>query len=166
MISRVGPLFLALLMAAIVGSPVRALEPSDNQFPNSIIAPEPGTVTHHRSGASKHGESPGSRMDDFAKGPLTKNLLVRRGSAGSVLPAPLPRTPLIPPEGGGSLAVHAPAQEQVPTIVPGLPGLRAVPNLPHGPETFQDRASRCAFQQGLFNVPANASTQYMSACSM
>jgi hypothetical protein len=153
-------------MAALAGSPVCALEPSDNQFPNSIIAPEPGTVTHHRGGASKHRASSGGRMDDFAKGPLPKNLFARRGSAGSVLPVPLPRTPLIRPEGGGSLAIHAPVQEQFPTIVPGLPGLRAVPNLPHGAETFQDRASRCAFQQGLFNVPAGATNQYMSACSM
>jgi hypothetical protein len=36
--------------------------------------------------------------------------------------------------------------------------------LPHGVETFQDRASRCAHQQGLYGVPGTASNQYMSAC--
>jgi len=45
-----------------------------------------------------------------------------------------------------------------------LPGVSPIPSLPHGPETFQDRASRCTFQQGLYNVPGNLSTQYMGAC--
>ena len=31
-------------------------------------------------------------------------------------------------------------------------------------ETFQDRASRCVMQQGLYGVPGGASTQYMGAC--
>ena len=46
-----------------------------------------------------------------------------------------------------------------------MPGLaNPVPNLPHGAETFQDRASRCVMQQGLYGVPGGASTQYMGAC--
>jgi hypothetical protein len=53
-------------------------------------------------------------------------------------------------------------QEQGPTMVPGL--ARPIPNLSHGPETFQDRASRCAFQSGLYGVPGGARTQYMGAC--
>jgi hypothetical protein len=71
---------------------------------------------------------------------------------------------VIPPEGSGSLVTPALPQEQGPTIVPGAQGLGAVPNLPHGPETFQDRASRCSFQQGLNSIPGSASTQYMGAC--
>jgi hypothetical protein len=77
------------------------------------------------------------------------------------LPTPLPRTQAIPPEGGGIAAVPALPQEQGPTF---LPGRNPIPNLPHGPETFQDRASRCAHQQGLYGVPGTASNQYMSAC--
>jgi hypothetical protein len=46
--------------------------------------------------------------------------------------------------------------------VPGL--ARPIPNLPHGAETFQDRASRCAYQQGINGVPGTASTRYMGAC--
>jgi hypothetical protein len=47
-------------------------------------------------------------------------------------------------------------------VVPGL--ARPIPNLSHGPETFQDRASRCAFQQGINGVPGTASNRYMGAC--
>jgi hypothetical protein len=42
--------------------------------------------------------------------------------------------------------------------------MRAIPNLAHGPETFQDRASRCAFQSGLYGVPGTLRNQYMGAC--
>ncbi len=45
-----------------------------------------------------------------------------------------------------------------------VPGLNPIPNLPHGPETYQDRAARCGFQQGLYNVPGGMSTPYMAAC--
>jgi hypothetical protein len=85
-----------------------------------------------------------------------------RGSSGSVLPTPLPRTPLIPPEGGGTLTTHALPQEQGPTVLPGVS--RPIPNLPHGTETFQDRASRCATQAGLNNVPGTLTNQYIGAC--
>jgi hypothetical protein len=85
-----------------------------------------------------------------------------RGSSGSVLPTPLPRTQLIPPEGNSAPIVRALPKEQPPTEVPGL--ARPIPNLPHGAETFQDRASRCAYQQGINGVPGTASTRYMGAC--
>jgi len=57
---------------------------------------------------------------------------------------------------------HAFPQAQGPSIVPGV--ANPVPNLSHGPETFQDRASRCSFQGGLYNVPGTARSQYMGGC--
>ena len=89
-------------------------------------------------------------------------MTIARGSSGSVLPTPLLHTPLIPPEGSGQATVHITPPEQSPTIVPGL--ARPIPNLPHGTETFQDRASRCAFQSGLYNVPGTARSQYIGGC--
>jgi hypothetical protein len=91
-----------------------------------------------------------------------RRAVVARGSSGSVLPTPLPRTQLIPPEGRSAPVARALPQEQPPTVVPGL--ARPIPNLSHGPETFQDRASRCAFQQGINGVPGTASNRYMGAC--
>ena len=85
-----------------------------------------------------------------------------RGSSGSVLPTPLPRTQLIPPEGGGALTLPPLQQEQGPTMIPGT--AKIIPNLPHGPETFQDRASRCSFQSGLYDVPGTLRNRYMGAC--
>ncbi|HUK07549.1 MAG TPA: hypothetical protein VLX09_06755 [Stellaceae bacterium] len=135
-------------------------------YPYSIMAPEHGTTIDHRGrkpGRARQESAPPAQVAPLVtQAPHRK--FVTRGSSGSVLPTPLPRTPAIPPEGGGPVTIHAPPVQQGPTIVPGAPGLGAVPNLPHGIETFQDRASRCAFQQGLNNVPAGASNQYMGAC--
>jgi hypothetical protein len=124
----------------------------DNQYPYSIMAPEPGT----------HRRTPSQAVKPLAKSAHV-HVMTARGSSGSVLPTPLPRTQAIPPEGGAIAATPALPQQQGPTM---LPGMNPIPNLPHGPETFQDRASRCAHQQGLYGVPATASNQYMSACSM
>jgi hypothetical protein len=79
-----------------------------------------------------------------------------------VLPTPLPKTQLIPPEGGGTLILPQMQEERGPTRIPGT--ARIVPNLPHGQETFQDRASRCTFQAGLYGVPGGLRNQYMGAC--
>jgi hypothetical protein len=163
-----GPRFARICCFAVAASllaiaPARAFEPGDDQYPNSIIAPEPGS--HHHvtaSGQTRHGRTTPA-VKALAKQSLYKNLYAVRGSSGSVLPTPLPRTQLIPPEGGGMPTPRASPQEQGATV---LPGMAPVPNLSHGAETFQDRASRCAFQQGLNNVPAAASSQYMHACAM
>jgi hypothetical protein len=123
-------------------------------FPNTIMAPTHDAAAHHPAETSRRA----ARRRHHAR----RNIAVVRGSSGSVLPTPLPRTPLIPPEGGGAAAVRAAPQEQGPTAVPGL--ANPVPNLPHGAETFQDRASRCVTQQGLYGVPGGASTAYTGAC--
>lgn len=123
-------------------------------FPNTIMAPTHGAVSRHRVETSRRAE-PGRHH-------RRRDIAVARGSSGSVLPIPLPRTPLIPPEGGGAAVAHVAPQEQAPTVVPGL--AHPVPNLPHGAETFQDRASRCVMQQGLYGVPGGASTAYTGAC--
>jgi hypothetical protein len=74
----------------------------------------------------------------------------------------LPRTQLILPEGGGALTLAPQQQEQGPTRIPGT--AKIILSLPHGQETFQDRASRCAFQSGLYDVPGNLRNRYMGSC--
>ncbi len=133
-------------------------------FPYTILAPTHRALSRHRAG------QPMRRVHEHAartQSPRGERLASRkfsftRSSPGTVLPTPLPRTPLIPPEGGSVVSARPAPQLKPPTVVPGL--ANPIPNLPHGPETFQDRASRCAFQQGLYNVPGNMSTQYMGAC--
>jgi hypothetical protein len=168
--------FRWLIVAIIVFAPAlagaahaRDFEMGGNaNYPYSIMAPEPGARTHHAKAQAKPPVSPPranlrghekfvaklhSRPDRF---------FATRGSSGSVLPAPLPRTPLVGVEGGGHLIEPVLPQEQGRTVVPGL--ARTIPSLPHGPESFQDRASRCAFQSGLYGVPGGAKNQYMGAC--
>jgi hypothetical protein len=163
---------LVLAVAMISGAWARDFEMgSDSEYPNSIMAPEPGTRSHHHARMSARARHLGARPPAVTSQepvmPLARQETGRafptvRGSSGSVLPTPLPRTPLIPPEGGGTLTTHALPQEQGPTVLPGASN--PIPNLPHGPETFQDRASRCATQQSLYNVPGTLRSQYMGSC--
>jgi hypothetical protein len=162
MMPHVPQVFLAVLALSLMAiGPARALEPGDDQYPNSIMAPEPGTASHHRARAPRlRHEAPIRPL----AGRETHRRLATRGSSGSVLPTPLPKTQLIPPEGRSMATPHIGPREQGPTIVPSAPSLGAIPNLPHGAETFQDRASRCSFQAGLNGVPGTATSQYMGAC--
>jgi hypothetical protein len=134
----------------------------DSNYPYSIMASEPGTGHHGASARTRHLNSPSAVKPLAARPPRTSSYAVR-GSSGMVVPTPLPKTQLIPPEGGSAPIIHTGPQEQEPTV---LPGMNPIPNLPHGTETFQDRASRCAQQQGLYGVPATATGIYMHACAM
>ncbi len=155
----------ALAMAVSAVAKARDFEMGgDKQYPYSIMAPEPGTAPHHHPRPAVHKR----RVKASEPRPLTtkkyprQRFSVVRGSPGSVLPTPLPRTVLIPPEGNSRLTLPAVPQDKGPSIVPGV--ANPVPNLPHGTETFQDRASRCAFQSGLYNVPGTARSQYIGGC--
>ncbi len=147
-------LIAGFVMAVIFSGPLHARDfemGGDNSYPNSIMTPEPGA---HRPLHARKPMAPQTWHHRFH---------YAHGSPGSVPPTPLPRTQALPPV-GGSMPVVKPnttITEQAPTI---LPNGRTVPNLPHGPETFQDRASRCAHQQALNNISGGASTQYMAAC--
>jgi hypothetical protein len=150
-------------------------------YPYSIMTPEGGARIHQRAGAHHRTNAaettPATPATPAATEPHHPSLLGRekfiaklhrrglyaaRGSSGSVLPTPLPRMQLIPPEGGGTLTFAPLQQEQGPIRIPGT--AKIIPNLPHGAETFQDRASRCTFQSGLYDVPGNLRNRYMGAC--
>jgi len=148
---------MAVLVLSLAASHAMAQGLND---PYSIMAPERVPARHpvHKSPMGKR-HLPATSEKAVAK--HLNHQHVAHGSPGLVLPTPLPRTQLIPPE-GVSAPIVRPAPPQQGAIV--LPGVSPIPSLPHGPETFQDRASRCTFQQGLYNVPGNLSTQYMGAC--
>ena len=130
--------------------------------PYSIMAPERVPARHHAPKLHMRTRHlPHSGEQAATKRSTPEHAIIARGSSGIVLPTPLPRTQLIPPEGGSAPIVRVAPQQQGPIV---MPGVNPIPSLPHGPETFQDRASRCSFQQGLYNVPGNLSTQYMGAC--
>jgi hypothetical protein len=84
-----------------------------------------------------------------------------RGSSGLVLPTP-PAGPTHYAPIGTPAAPQRSVEQPGPTILPGSG--RAIPNLPHGPETFQDRASRCAFQSSINNIHAGQFGNYMASC--
>jgi len=151
------------LTAILLGfAPGPAAAQGYNGYPYSIMAPEPGTATRHIAAPGRTRHDMGHAVKPLVGRSRHWHGLAARGSSGSVLLTPLPRTELIPAEGGGRLTVPALPREQGPSVVPGVAS--PVPNLPHGTETFQDRASRCAFQSGLYNVPGTARSQYMGGC--
>jgi hypothetical protein len=186
-------IFLALLSATsfaamtVVAAQARDFEMGgDGNY--SIMAPEPGTGSHHGA-RNRHGrtsrhqsqsltatqkalqDSEKALQDSAAiANPLNdtpeqietfkRNRRAYVGSSGLVLPTPLPG-----PTHYGHIGTPAAPLRSVeqpgPTI---LPSGRAIPNLPHGPETFQDRASRCAFQSSINNIHAGQFGSYMGSC--
>lgn len=145
----------------------------------SIMAPEPGTAEYRAAAARKKGQKTGhghassqqaakpAEMLPAEPSHVTHNATSKQmrrhiGSSGSVLPTPLPRTPNIPPVGGTTFAQPNLSQSQGSTLLPPLP--RPIPNLSHGPETFQDRASRCSLQSGLNGIPNGLSQRYVGGC--
>jgi hypothetical protein len=155
---------LAIKLMAVLALPCVAAQASAQGLndPYSIMAPERVVTSHHGTKSptqARHAPRPSGRS--VRKHHARGHALIAHGSSGIVLPTPLPRTELISPEGSGMPVIRSAPQQQGATV---LPGVNPIPNLPHGPETFQDRASRCGFQQGLYNVPGNLGTQYMGAC--
>jgi hypothetical protein len=147
---------LAPALALLAAAPGPAAAQGYKGYPYSIMTPEPGSARRHR------GVTAIPPADMRAVHEPAPSTTPARGSSGSVLPTPLPRTQLIPPERQSAPIARPLPQEQPPTIVPGI--ARPIPNLPHGPETFQDRDSRCAFQQSINRVPGTASNRYIGAC--
>jgi hypothetical protein len=154
----------------------------------NIMAPEPGTGPHHvvrnRHGriSARHSRSPAAtkeatQNENSAAAPVVNSTVgtpeqietfkrnrrafASRGSSGLVLPTPPAGPTHYAPIGTPAVAQRS-VEQPGPTILPG--SLRAVPNLPHGPENFQDRASRCAFQSSINNIHAGQFGNYMASC--
>jgi hypothetical protein len=140
----------------------------------NIMAPEPGSGPHHvvrdRRGrtSSRRLQSSTTTQQAVQDTPeqietykRNRRIYASRGSSGLVLPTPLPGPTHYAPIGTPPPTQHS-VEQPGPTILPGSG--RAIPNLPHGPETFQDRASRCAFQSSINNIHAGQFGSYMASC--
>jgi hypothetical protein len=173
----------ALLAGAIGVANARDFEMGgDSNY--SIMAPEPGTVSHHavrnRYGRNSRHHSQSltatpTATQDAAQtaSPVTdtpeqietfkrnRRATASRGSSGIVMPTPLPGPTHYGPVGTPAAPLRS-VEQPGPTILQGSG--RAIPNLPHGPETFQDRASRCAYQSSINNIHAGQFGSYMGSC--
>ena len=186
--TRVSCLFTLICAAALVAIATYSAQARDFEMggddPYNIMAPEPGTVPQHHAARNKRARTSASHsqsqpatqsadpadMGSVADTPeqieafkRNRRAFAGRGSSGIVLPTPLPGPTHYAPIGNPAV-VRALPQEQPPTILPGSG--RAIPNLAHGPETYQDRASRCMFQSGLNSVPNGQIGVYMHNCAM
>jgi hypothetical protein len=174
----------ALLATALSGAQARDFEMGGDGNYN-IMAPEPGTGAHRvvrnrhaRTTPRHHARSLTASKAETQEAPQGVNSTVgtpeqietykrnrrafaARGSSGLVLPTP-PAGPTHYAPIGTPAAPLRSVEQPGPTILPGSG--RAIPNLPHGPETFQDRASRCAFQSSINNIHAGQFGNYMQNC--
>jgi hypothetical protein len=185
----------ALSAAVLLASAIGAANARDFEMGGdsnySIMAPEPGTGSHHVA-RTRHGrisrhqsqsltatqkalQDSQKALQDSASiaNPLNdtpeqidtfkrnRRDTASRGSSGIVLPTPLPG-PTHYGHIGTPAAPLRSVEQSGPTILPGSG--RAIPNLPHGPETFQDRASRCSYQSSINNIHAGQFGNYMASC--
>jgi hypothetical protein len=158
----------------------------------NIMAPEPGTGSHHvarnrhartssrhskastasqsatpaatqasTQGATQGANPPLDTPEQIETFKRNRRAFASRGSSGLVLPTP-PAGPTHYAPIGTPAAPLRSVEQPGPTILPGSG--RAIPNLPHGPETFQGRASRCAFQSSINNIHAGQFGSYMASC--
>lgn len=134
-------LTVAVLLAAVLSATLARAQPGDEER-YTIMVPEKG-----------------SKPPKPAK--------PHRGSSVIVEPAPLP-PPLhyVPPD-------VAPVVNYPPAIPPAVvaPSGQVLPNIPPvigagpgGAETYQDRASRCAYQAGVYGNATGNPTAYLGAC--
>jgi hypothetical protein len=180
-----------LLTTAVCAANARDFEMGGDGNYN-IMAPEPGTAPHRfvrnrhartsprRSKASTASQnatpaatqastqgatqaaSPSidtpEQIETFKR---NRRAFASRGSSGLVLPTP-PAGPTHYAPIGTPAVPQQSVEQSGPTILPRSG--RAIPNLPHGPETFQGRASRCAFQSSINNIHAGQFGSYMASC--
>ncbi len=132
-------------MATLWGSalPAHAQSKAD---PYSIMVPEPGTP------AAKPAPKPEPWLAPKYKSPrgTRQHISVPRPTAPKVT-APTP--PKVPPP------IVVP---QTGRVLPNLPALS--PSGPHGTESFQDRAARCAHQAGMYGDAAGNRSAYINSC--
>jgi hypothetical protein len=158
------------------GAQARDLFGDDGNY--NIMAPEPGTAPRQavrtrqttsrqapttQDAAAQSAGSPIDTPEQIETFKRNRRAYAGRGSSGLVLPTPLPGPTHYAPLGTPPRPIPG-VQDQPPTILPGTG--RVIPNLPHGPENFQERASRCAFQSSINSVPGGQMSNYMHNCTM
>ena len=131
---------LAPGFAVLAAAPGPAAAQGYTGYPYSIMTREPGSAKRHQGITAVPPQDVRTPHEPAASATARypRRALVARGSSGSVLPTPF--------RGRSSFRRKAAAprrrvrcrRNSCPTVVPGL--ARPIPNLSHGPETFQDRA--------------------------
>lgn len=135
-------LALLALTTVIAPPPARAQAADD---PYSIMVPEKGGTNGKPEPwlAPKYQSPRGTR----------EHITVPRPTAPQAAQPKAPTAPKVPPP------IIAPDTGRA---LPNLPTLS--PSGPHGTESFQDRAARCAHQAGVYGPAAGNRTGYINSC--
>ena len=135
------------MLVLALAAPAFSAESSDDNGTINIMRPEPEQAAPAKQKPRK----------------------ARRGSSNPVYPAPLPapQAPLPVPQ----QEVVTPHRPKIPPPLYVPETGRTLPNLPtvsssgpKGAETFQDRASRCAHQAGVYGAAAGDRNAYIGSC--
>ena len=137
---RRSPILALLALTMVVSAlPVHARAADD---PYTIMRPEPGR---------KPQPQPEPWLAPKYQSPRgTREHISRPRPAQPEAPAPIATVPppILVPETG--------------SVLPNLPVMS--PSGPHGTETFQDRAARCAHQAGVYGDAAGNRSAYIGTC--
>jgi len=138
------PVLLASLVLTVAGSAMPAHAQSKND-PYSIIVPEPGSPD------SKPEPKPEPWLAPKYKSPrgTREHISVPHPTAPRAPTPPKLPPPIVVPETG--------------RVLPNLPTRRS-PSGPHGTESFQDRAARCAHEAGVYGPAAGNPSAYINTC--
>jgi hypothetical protein len=154
---------LAVLLTLMLAVPALAQDHGADGTIN-IMRPEPGS----HADKDRHQRKPHIEHAVHTPKGFGVKEDTRRGSSGLVAPAPLPAPQA--PLGVPHQQVVAPSPVTPPPLYVPQTG-RALPNLPnpapsgpHGQETFQDRAARCAHQAGVYGQAAGNTSGYINSC--
>jgi len=135
------PFVLALLVLILLGSALPAHAQSKDD-PYSIMVPELGRHPPQPKPepwlAPKYKSPRGTRQ----------HIGVQHPTAPKAPTPPKVPPPIMVPETG--------------RVLPNLPALS--PSGPHGTESFQDRAARCAHQAGMYGDAAGNRSAYINSC--
>ncbi len=136
---RSRPIALALFVLTVLGSTLPAHAQSADD-PYTIMRPEPGS----REAKPEPWLAPRYRSPHGTR----EHVRPRQSAPPPPAPAANVPPPIIAPETG--------------RVLPNLPTLS--PSGPHGTETFQDRAARCAHQAGVYGNAAGNRNAYVGGC--
>jgi hypothetical protein len=164
---------MVVLLSLAMAAPVLAAPRHNDLGIPSIMVPEYPARTKHKPERRTPRQPQNERAPEAHKNaehkPKSTNLRRRaRGSSSPVYPTPLPPPLHYNPQPAPSVVTNPPP---VPPPIHVPETGRALPNLPtisgsgpRGTETYQDRATRCSHQAGVYGPAAGNRNAYVGSC--
>jgi hypothetical protein len=148
-------MIMVIVLSALLATPAQTRNVSRDNY--SIMVPERGSepkqnVSKQKVSKQKVSNQKVSKRDQPKPRPAPKY----KSPSGSEQQVNIPRAKTVnPPRASGSGSVHVPQTGQT---------FQNLPTPGRGTETFQDRATRCTHQAGVYGQTGGARGTYMGSC--